>query len=139
VNSGERTYIVAKWIAIIGLTPLLFLFSTTLVGMFIGEIGYILVVLLFLILGYFLFQHKKSKPMEQVNDTFMFGVFLIFIGHIGLGAFYTLMIYAKVHGGGSVSGFFFIPMIFWMMLFYATGFSMVKKQKLVEELRKKKY
>lgn len=158
MNSGERAFIAAKWITIIGISPILYLFFGTLLFMFIGEfinrltdgaINTLLneqsVVYTLVIVGYFMFLYflvlrekkKKIKAMKQVNNKFLLGVFLIFIGHLGLGAFYTLMVYGIIHGNGSISGIFFIPMIFWMIIFYSIGFGIVDKQKLSERFHAK--
>ena len=159
MDSGERAFNVVKWIAIIGLSPLIYLFVGSwllmIIGGFINKLtdnaintllneyiitAYIIALIGFFIFLYFLIKRERKKdnsPMKQVNDKFLFGVFLIFIGHLGLGAFYALMIYGIMNGGGSVSGIFFMPIIFWMILFYSIGFSIVNKQKLLEKFREK--
>ena len=155
MDSGERVYNIIKWIAIVGLSPLIYLFVGSLLLITIGDFinnltnnainillneylttGYIIALIGFFIFLYFLIKRERKKvstPMKQVNDKFLFGVFLIFIGHLGLGAFYALMIYGIMMGGGSVSGIFFIPIICWMMLFYFIGFGIVNKQKILEK------
>lgn len=160
MNNGERIFLVAKWISIIGLLPILYIFFGTLLFMVVGNflneltngaivkllneqsmiIWYIIAIIGFIIFSYCIVQKERKKnnqPLKQINYKFMIGVFLIFIGHLGLGGFYALMIYGIMNGGGSISGIFFIPMIFWMILFYLIGFGIVNNQKYLERLREK--
>ena len=139
MDSAERAFIIAKWIAIIGLLPIVYLFTAwpvfMIIGMLIGDIAtYILAIIGFFILLYFIIRREKNYiPMKQINDKFLFGVFLIFIGHLGLVAVYTLFIFE----GSSVAVLISIPAIIWMILFYLIGFSIVDKQKYLERLREK--
>ena len=157
MDSGERAFNIVKWISIIGLSPLLYSFFGGLLLMLVGDFinkltdnaidtllneqsttGYAIALIGFIIFLYFLVKREIKKdniPMTQVNDKFLLGVFFIIIGHLGMGAFYALLIYGQIHGGGSISGIFFIPIIFWMILFYSIGFSIINKQKLLEKLR----
>lgn len=164
MRSEEETFIFVKWIMIIGLAPLLYLFFGSLLFMIVGGfidnltggainvllnkyviVGYIIITILiiiavigFFVFVYFLIQREKKKPhkaMKKVTGQFTFGVSLIFMGNLGLVAFYALMIYGFIQGGGSISGIFFIPIILWMILFYSIGFSIVNKQRLLERFR----
>jgi len=164
VRSEEETFIFVKWIMIIGLAPLLYLFFGSLLLMIVGGfidnltdgainvllnkhviVGNIIITILIIIavIGffafvYFLIQREKKRPhkaMKKITGQFTFGVSLIFLGNLGLVAFYALIIYGFIQDGGSISGIFFIPIILWMIFFYAIGFSIVNKQKLLEMFR----
>ena len=158
MKSGEKVYIVAKWISIIGLSPILYLFFGTLLLIMLDSFVFKLTgeTLDFLVndyqftfksltgIGFFVFLYlivrrelkKTTMVMSQVNGKFLFGVFLIYVGHLGLSSFYALLIYGAIKGGGSISGIFLIPMILWMLFFYLIGFSIVNNQRLYEYMRK---
>lgn len=159
MKSGERNFLLINWITIIGLSPIIYLFFGTIFLMTVGEwidkltngwittllneqnTIFITVVLIgYFISLYFIVQREKketNKAMKQVTTKFKLGVFLIFIGHIGLGLLYALVIYGLIKGSGSISGIFLIPMILWMFFFYSIGYSIVNKQKTLERLREK--
>jgi len=149
MDSGERAFVIARWIAIIGLSPIIYLFFAGQIIMFIGIltsnlhndyliiIVYILAVIGFFIFLYFVIKREQKKnhvPMKQVNDKFLVGVFLIFIGDLGLGAFYSLIIFSG-SGVGSAIILIAIPIIILMIIFYLIGFSIVNKEKLLDKLR----
>ncbi|MDD2950906.1 MAG: hypothetical protein PHU29_08975 [Sulfuricurvum sp.] len=159
MNGREVSYNFAKWIAIFGLSPLLYVFFGTITFAFLVNIINRLIIadidaflnthqILFMaaaLIGYLIFlyliirreKRKNIQSIDQPNNKFLLGVFLIYIGHLGLLSFYALVIYGILKGPGSSSGIFSIPMILWMLIFYTIGFNIVANQRFSEMLKRK--
>lgn len=159
-SSGEKSFIIADWIFIIGITP----FAYFLVYMVVINIlnsfliifpeGYrithsswfFLLVIILASIGFLITltyviknkiqQNKRTIPMVKTTDKFLFGVFLIYIGHIGLIVVYVSFLDLAISPGGTASLWLLaIPAIPWMFIFYLIGYSMVNKQKLLKRFR----
>ncbi|WP_373032948.1 hypothetical protein [Sulfurovum sp.] len=159
MNNREIAYNYAKWITIFGLSPLLYVFFGSIPFAFLANIPNRLISedldsflnthqVLFVaaaMIGYLIFlyliirreKRKNIQSIDQPSNKFLLGVFLIYIGHLGLLSFYTLVIYGVLKGPGSSSGIFSIPMILWMLIFYTIGFNIVGNQRFSEMLKRK--
>ena len=160
MNSGERAFVIADWIFIVGITPFAYSIASVLLlniidsffMKFIPQLyeainsGYfLLLVIIMFIIGLFIVlisviknkvqKNRMTKPMKNVTNKFLFGVFLIYMGHLGLALIYTILLFAQFSLGGTVSGLFAVPAIPWMFVFYSIGYNIVNKQKLLERLR----
>jgi len=156
MQNGERAFVIADWIFVVGIMPFAYLiaymlFVNILNSLFINipafyelqhsnlfilfiiliaSIGF--VITLFYVITNKIKKNKKTKPMKKITDKFLFGVFLIYIGHLGLVIIYILLLYIQFSPGGRASGLFAAPAIPWMFIFYSIGYSIVNKQKLLE-------
>ncbi|MDX9744184.1 MAG: hypothetical protein RBT59_10225 [Arcobacteraceae bacterium] len=162
MNSTEKSFIIADWIFLIGITPFAYtvaslLFASMIEGFLIKHIPSLYDIMnskQFLIFAIVIFsigllitftivirnkvlKNRTAIPMKKTTEKFSFGVFLIYIGHLGLIAIYTLLLFAQFSPGGTVSGLFVAPAVPWMFVFYSIGYSIVNKQKLLEEFREK--
>jgi len=135
MDTGIRTFIIADWIFIVGITPLVYWIAFLLIfGRFlesiIDNILFIYIIGLTGLLITFIFiiknkiiRNKRIALIKKTNDNFLFGVFLIYLGHLGLIAIYSLGIYVEISPGGAISGLFIAPAIPWMFIFYFIGYS----------------
>lgn len=139
----KKVHIISKWILFIGIAPIQYTFitySALLILMLIipnlesilGEIPYSLFIgksiltLGFLIFLYSTIKGLKSEQYDELQFKFSkvkYGIIVDYIGHLGLFSFYALLIYGLTSPGGSFSGLFLLPSIFWMLFFYTVSFA----------------
>jgi len=148
MDTGIRTFIIADWIFIIGITPLAYfiafliifggflesIINNILIIYFIGFIG-LFITFIFIVKNKII-RNKRIALIKKTNDNFLLGVFFIYLGHLGLIAIYALGIYAEISPGGTISGLFIAPAIPWMSIFYFIGY--IKTTEVISPLSRYK-
>lgn len=140
----KKAYIISKWILFIGIAPIQYsfiVFFTLLIFMTIipdlesilDQIPYSLLIGKgILVIGFLIFLHSiikglRSEKYDRLQFKFSkvkYGIIVDYIGHLGLFSFYALLIYGLLLPGGSFSGLFLLPFVFWMLFFYTVSFAL---------------
>lgn len=141
--SWKKAHILSKWILFIGIAPIQYIFAISIVLAILitaipnlekllnlipyaSRIGMGIVIIGFLIYLYFVIKRLKSEPLDEIKFKFRkvkIGIIIDYIGHIGLISSYGLLFYGLSLPGGSFSGLFLLPFIFWMLFFYTISFA----------------
>lgn len=141
--SWKKAHILSKWILFMGIAPIQYIFviyvvlailvtaipnlekSLNLIP-YAPVIGKSIVIIGFLIYLYFVIKRLKDEPFDEIKFKFRkvkIGIIIDYIGHIGLLSSYGLLLYGLSLPGGSFSGLFLLPFIFWMLFFYTISFA----------------
>lgn len=141
--SWKKAHILSRWILFIGIAPIQYIFAISIVLAILitaipnlekslnlmpyaSVIGKSFIIIGFLIYLYFVIKRLKSEPFDEIKFKFRkvkIGIIIDYIGHIGLILSYGLLLYGLSLPGGSFSGLFLLPFIFWMLFFYTISFA----------------
>ncbi len=139
----KKAHIISTWMLFLGIAPIQYAFIAyfaliiliTIIPnleSIVGEIPYSLfigkgiIILGFLLFLYSIIKGLKSKQYDELQFKFRrvkIGIIIDYIGHIGLISSYGLLFYGLSLPGGSFSGLFLLPFIFWMLFFYTISFA----------------
>ena len=151
MNYWVKLYLVSKWIFLIGLGPFLydlmlriflmiciFIFnleaykiSRIFINSFYDHYSWIgLPILLFILIK------KQSKQsfthIKEFSIKFKTGVYLVFVGHIGLSLFILTFMHVQMF-----DHVFYPIYMLWMSCFYIIGFKMIKEFLELEDKKNK--
>lgn len=137
----KKAHIISRWIFTIGFAPLQYIFVgfillTILLSLIpklesiIDHTHYgltatiIIATTAFFPYLYFIVKQLKETTYDDFTfhfSTVKFGIVLNYLGHLGLISIYFIYLYCLTYPSGSCSGFFIIPSLFWMFVFYLLG------------------
>jgi len=157
LNDWFRAYIIVKWIYLIALVPIVYAFLGTICLMIIGSIltvafeglndifnqyNSIFITLAWIgliVTFYFTVKRQRKQSYKytvEISSKFKIGVILVYIGFLGLIAFYTLIAYEFISSAtSSVVGFLSIPLMAWTGFFSLFGFNMISNQIYIQNLK----